>query len=74
MTSMDATYTYSGTLNPEQIRSLAGLSDVYGIRSLRIDEERRRIALEYDATRLDAARVLNLVRGCAVEVEPALRA
>lgn len=71
MTSMDATYAYAGSLNPEQIRALARLSDVYGIRSLRIDEERRRIAIEYDATRLDEPRVQALIRGCAVEPEPA---
>lgn len=71
MTSMDVSYTFTGGLTPEQIRALAGLRDVYGIRALRLDEERGRIAIEYDATRLDEPRVKALVLGCAVEIETA---
>ena len=71
MTAMDVTYRYTGGLNPDQIRALARLSDVYGIRKLEIDEERRAIAIEYDATRMDEPRVQALVRSCSVDIAPA---
>ena len=66
MTAMDISYRYAGGLDDQQIRALSRLSDVYGIRALRVDEQAKRIAIEYDATRLDAARVAALVRGCGV--------
>lgn len=69
MTSMDVAYRYSDGLDADQIQALARLSDVYGIRGLRIDEANRRIAIEYDATRLDEPRVAALVRGCGVPAE-----
>ena len=70
MTTMDARFRYQARLNETQIRALAGVRDVYGIRALRIDEAANEIAIEYDATRLDAARVAGLLRGCAVAAEP----
>ena len=70
MTAMDVTYRYTGGLNPDQIRALARLSDVYGIRKLEVDEERAAIAIEYDATRMDEPRVQGLVRACAVNIAP----
>lgn len=66
MTTMDANYRYTGTLDPERIRALARLSDVYGIRALRIDEAAHAIAIEYDATRLGEPQVRTLVQGCGV--------
>ncbi|MGH7108514.1 MAG: hypothetical protein ACRD0Y_10570 [Terriglobales bacterium] len=70
MTSMDIRFRYEGALDEVQIRALAKLSDVYGIRALRIDEAGSELALEYDATRMDAARVEALVRGCGVAPLP----
>ena len=67
---MDLRYRYQAPLSETQIRALARVRDVYGIRALRIDEAANQIAIEYDATRLDAARVSGLLRGCAVAVEP----
>ncbi|HET9784404.1 MAG TPA: hypothetical protein VFP94_05515 [Terriglobales bacterium] len=66
MTTMDITYRYLGPLNEEQIQALSRLSDVYGIRALRVDESADAIAIEYDATRFNADRVAALVRGCGV--------
>lgn len=74
MTAMDVTFRYAGTLDAAQLESLARVSDVYGIRKLRIDEEAHVLAIEYDATRLTDARVEALIRGCAVvsaELAPA---
>jgi len=71
MTAMDVTYCFEGSLDARQIQALARLSDVYGIRKLRVDEDASTIAIEYDATRMNEARVAALVRGCAVQLRPA---
>ncbi|MGH9487325.1 MAG: hypothetical protein ACRD04_07015 [Terriglobales bacterium] len=66
---MDIRFRYAGVLDEAQMRGLWGLSDVYGIRKLRLDESSA-IAIEYDATRMDAARVEALVRGCGIAPLP----
>jgi hypothetical protein len=66
MTAMDIRFRALAPLTTGQAESLARLSDVYGIRALRLDEAAGAIAVEYDATRLDAARVAALIRGCGV--------
>lgn len=70
MTSMDILFRYAGTLTGDQLQSLSRLADVYGIRRLRIDEAAGTLALEYDATRMDAARIEALVRACGVAALP----
>ncbi|MGN6594152.1 MAG: hypothetical protein ACTHJX_14760 [Terriglobales bacterium] len=66
MTTMDITYRYLGPLGEEQIQALSRLSDVYGIRALRVDESADALSIEYDATRFNAERVAALVRACGV--------
>lgn len=68
MTSMDIAFRITQPLADDQLRALAALADVYGIRSLRVDETAGRIGIEYDATRLNAAQVGALVRGCGVGI------
>lgn len=66
MTAMDVHYRFEGPLDANQIEALARVSDVYGIRKLRIDEDASTLAIEYDATRLTEPRVAALVRACGV--------
>lgn len=70
MTTMDIAFSYTGPLSDPQIQALSHLSDVYGIRKLRIDEAARTLAIEYDATRMDAARVEALIRSCGLAALP----
>ncbi len=70
MTTMDIAFSYAGTLTDPQIQALSRLSDVYGIRKLRVDEAVGSLAIEYDATRMDSARVEALVRSCGVAPLP----
>ena len=44
------------------------LSDVYGIRRLRLQESDRTIRVEYDATRLDEADVEKLLRSAGFDI------
>ena len=68
MTAMDIRFRALAPLSTEQAESLARLSDVYGIRALRLDEQAGGIAVEYDATRMNAARVAALIRACGVAI------
>jgi len=44
------------------------LSDVYGIRRLRLQESDRTIRVEYDATRLTEAKVEGLLRAAGLDI------
>jgi len=44
------------------------LSDVYGIRKLRLQESDRTIRVEYDATRLNEAKVESLLRAAGFDI------
>jgi hypothetical protein len=44
------------------------LSDVYGIRRLRLQEGERTIRVEYDATRLNEAKVEGLLRAAGFDI------
>jgi len=50
------------------MRAVADLSDVYGIRRVRLDQPERTILVEYDATRLAAANVFQLLRRAGLSV------
>jgi hypothetical protein len=68
MTAMDIRFRALAPLSSGQAESLARLSDVYGIRALRLNEQAGDIAIDYDATRMDAARVAALIRACGVAI------
>ncbi len=52
--------------------ALASTKDVYGIRRLSFDHAARTLRVEYDATRLNAASVTNLVRQTGLEIDLAI--
>ena len=51
------------------MRGIDNIREVYGIRRLRIDEEARRISVEYDATRLNPATVASLLRRTGLDLQ-----
>ena len=56
-------------MQPEQVLWLSKAFDIYGIRSMHVDEAQHLLTIEYDATRMDANRVAAIVRGCGIEAE-----
>lgn len=74
MTTVDVQFHYVQHPSENTMRAVADLSDVYGIRRVRLNRAERTVLVEYDATRLTAANVLQLLRraGLAVtgEVSP----
>jgi hypothetical protein len=65
-------YSYSTPPTEQAVLALASAKEVYGIRRLSFDRAARTLRVEYDATRLTAATVTNLVRQAGLEIEAEL--
>ena len=48
--------------------AIAQMSDVYGIRRIRFDENEKTVRIEYDATRLNESVVEGLLRTAGLDV------
>ncbi len=62
MTALDVVFRYGASPGEAEIRALAPLRDVYGIRRVSLDEKDRIIRVEYDASRLKEDTVASLLR------------
>ncbi|HET9087562.1 MAG TPA: hypothetical protein VFN53_08565 [Acidobacteriaceae bacterium] len=68
MTNVDMLFQFTQAPDEDTIRAVAELSDVYGIRRVRLNQAERTILVEYDATRLGAANVFQLLRRAGLSV------
>jgi hypothetical protein len=68
MTTVEILYRYIKPPTESVAFALASTKDVYGIRRLSFDRTAHTLRVEYDATRLDAAAVTQLVRQAGLEV------
>ena len=68
MTTVEILYRYVAPPTDQVALALASVRDVYGIRRLALDRDARTLRLEFDATRLSAAVVTNLVRNTGLEI------
>jgi len=62
MTTVEILFRYSGQPSEQAAYALANAREVYGIRRLSFDRAASTLLVEYDATRLNAATVAQLVR------------
>ena len=69
MTTVEILYRYETPPTEPQIFALASTKDVYGIRCLTFDRAANTLRVEYDATRLNAAAVMQLIRQTGLDVE-----
>jgi hypothetical protein len=69
MTTVEILYRYSTPPTESMAAALASTKDVYGIRRLTFDRGANTLRIEYDATRLNAADVTQLVRQAGLDVE-----
>jgi hypothetical protein len=72
MTSVEVLFRYGMPPSEGQMSALGQMSDVYGIRRVRFDEEGRTIRVEYDATRLNESTVEKLLRSAGFDVRERL--
>ena len=68
MTTVEILFRYSGQPSEPEIFALANAREVYGIRHLSFDRAASTLLVEYDATRLNAAMVTQLVRRSGLEL------
>ena len=68
MTSVDIVFRYGTPPTELEARAINALREVYGIRKISFDEKERTVRVEYDATRLAADEVENLLRRGGLEV------
>jgi hypothetical protein len=68
MTTIEILFRYTGQPSEPEIFALANARDVYGIRHLQFDREAKTLLVEYDATRLTAATVTQLVRRSGLQL------
>ncbi len=68
MTTVDILFRYAEPPTESQVLALANARDVYGIRRLSFDHAARTVRVEFDATRLNAAMVTQLIRRAGVQI------
>lgn len=68
MTCMDIEFRYANEPREATMFALSGAREVYGIRQLRFDRGAHTVRVEYDATRLNAAMVLGLLRRAGLDI------
>lgn len=68
MTTVDIVFRYQGQPSETAVFALGNAREVYGIRRLSFDREAGTLLVEYDATRLNAATVTQLVRRSGLEL------
>lgn len=68
MTTVEVFYRYAQLPTEDGMRALGSIREVYGIRQIRMDEAAQTVRVEYDATRLTAPIVLQLLRRTGLEI------
>ena len=68
MTALDVVFRYGAAPGEAELRAIAPLRDVYGIRKVSFDEKERTIRVEYDASRLKEDTVAALLRCAGIDV------
>ena len=69
MTTVEVLYHYAHPPKEAVMRAMGSIREVYGIRNIRLDESAQTVRVEYDATRLTAAIVLQLLRRTGLEID-----
>ncbi|MGC2111937.1 MAG: hypothetical protein WA655_20635 [Candidatus Korobacteraceae bacterium] len=72
MTAVEVLFRYGMPPGENEMNALGSISDVYGIRRIRCDENDRTVRIEYDATRLNESTVENLLRQAGFDVRERL--
>jgi hypothetical protein len=74
VTTLDVTFFYRTPPGEAEARALDQIRRVYGIRDLLLDEQRRTIEVEYDASRLNESDISALLAEAGFELRSVIRA
>ncbi|HUQ49238.1 MAG TPA: heavy-metal-associated domain-containing protein [Terriglobales bacterium] len=68
MTAVDVCYRYGTPPGELELRALNSAREIYGVRKITFDEKDRTVRVEYDATRLDAKEIANILRRSGLDL------
>lgn len=68
MTLVEITFELQSSLKADQLRVLGEFANTYGLRRFSVDQEKRRITFEYDASRLKETEVAQVLRQARIPV------
>ncbi len=71
---LEVTFFYGAPPGEAEARAFDQVRRVYGIRDLRLDEQRRAIEVEYDASRLSESDIAALLAEAGFELRHVVRA
>jgi hypothetical protein len=68
MTLVEITYELQFPLSQEQLASLGAFANTYGLRRFHVDEDKKHLSFEYDASRLRETEVAHVLRHARIPV------
>jgi len=68
MTLVEITYELQSPLNEEQMRQLGEFANTYGLRRFRLDDAKKQLSFEYDASRLRETQVAHALSQAKIAV------
>ncbi len=69
MTTVDIVFRYDIPPDERIAVSVNRMREIYGVRKITLDEKESTIRVEYDATRLDATEIANLLRNAGLDLK-----
>lgn len=68
MTLVEVTYELQSPLSDEQLRHLGEFANTYGLRRFRLDDSKKQLSFEYDASRLRETQVAHTLGQARIAV------
>jgi len=68
MTLVEITFELQAWLTPAQLRWLGGFANTYGLRRFRVDEQKKHLSFEYDASRLKPTELAHVLGGAGIAI------
>jgi len=68
MTLVEVTYELQSPPSDEQLRHLGEFANTYGLRRFRLDDSRKQLSFEYDASRLRETQVVHALGQARIAV------
>lgn len=68
MTLVEVTYELQSPLNDGQLRQLGEFANTYGLRRFRLDDSKKQLSFEYDASRLRETQVTHALGQAKIAV------
>ena len=68
MTLVEVTYELQSPVTQDQLAKLGAFSNTYGLRRFRVDESKKQLSFEYDASRLRETQVAHVLGQATIAV------